>query len=27
MSMVKASLPDDDPSTIRYRATWSRVDY
>ena len=27
MSMVKATLPDDDPSTIRYRATWSKVNY
>ncbi|MBP04439.1 MAG: SAM-dependent methyltransferase [Euryarchaeota archaeon] len=27
MSMVKATLPDDDPSTIRYRATWSSADY
>ena len=27
MSMVKATLPDDDPSTTRYRATWSRTDY
>ena len=27
ISMVKASLPDDDPTTTRYRATWSRTDY
>ena len=27
MSMVKATLPDDDPSTTRYRATWSRTDH
>ena len=27
MSMIKATLPEDDPSTTRYRATWSRIDY
>ncbi len=27
MSMVKATLPDDDLSTTRYRATWSRTVY
>ncbi|MAM82637.1 MAG: hypothetical protein CL989_01920 [Euryarchaeota archaeon] len=27
MSMVKATLPDDDPITTRYRATWLRIDY
>ena len=27
MSMVKATLPNDEPSTTRYRATWSRPDY
>tara|TARA_B100000035_G_C20978376_1_gene544252 strand:+ start:374 stop:1153 length:780 start_codon:yes stop_codon:yes gene_type:complete len=27
MSMVKATLPDDDPSTTRYRAIWLRTDH
>ena len=27
MRMVKATLPDDDPSTTRYRAIWLRTDH